>query len=333
MDEPVIQIFKQSLPAECQSLLRDHIEYLENGNFESLLRTAISQSLLGHGHDDKQNTEDTTSPESWIESLNRRLDRIIAEPESFTQQTSEFINEALFAIAYGALLGFLQSNITGPPLPFSSANLIFPKSIADDKRRTQKTRQLLISSLTVDGVAAYQLTPNIELFYLANTILNKPFVVQHVSIARWAKVRTAFIHQRLLSEPASTLENHIYQDLDLAQEHLSSLTSPPAGAQSHILLEQASIDIYYGFDKRARAALDKAAQKEGFTFAMTGALGKRTKFQQNDISQLVVLAKSADEDVQSKEPSSSTSINGNPTGPTNLDLNDDTLLELSLIHI
>jgi len=328
MDEPVIQIFKESLSEDCQGLLREQIECLESGNFESLLQTSTSRTLLGLEATNNQDTEHIESKELWRERLDTCLEEFTtARDDHAGSQSSECRAAGLFTVAYGALLAFLQSNITGPPLPFSPSKLMFPKSIADDTRQTQHTRRNLISSLTVDGVAAYQLTPNIELFYFANAILNHPFVLDHVGVARWAKLRASFIHQRLLSEPASTLENHIYQDLDLAQEHLSSLASPPGGAQSHLLLEQASIDIYYGFDKRARAALDKAAQKEGFVFAMTGALGKRTKFQQNDISQLVVLAKSADHDRHGKKAFSAISLNDSPTGPTNLDLNDDTLLE------
>lgn len=328
MDEPAIQIFKQSLSRNCEESLREQIEFLENGNFESSLRASTSRTLLGLEDANNQNNEHIESKESWHEQLDTRLKEFVtAQDNDAGSQSSELKAARLFTIAYGALLAFLQSNITGPPLPFSPARLMFSKSIADDTRLIQITRRTLIGSLTVDGVAAYQLTPNIELFYFANTILNHPFVLEHVGVARWARLRTSFVHQRLLSEPASTLENLIYQDLDLAQEHLSSLASPPKSAQSHLLLEQASIDIYYGFDKRARAALDKAAQKEGFVFAMTGALGKRTKFQQNDISQLVVLARSADKDRQGEDSSSATSMNNNPTGPTNLDLNDDTLLE------
>ncbi|GAB7342350.1 hypothetical protein MBLNU457_g0572t1 [Dothideomycetes sp. NU457] len=325
MDEPVIQIFKQSLSEDCQGLLQEQIECLEIGHFESLLRTSTSQTLLGLNDTNNQNNDHIGTKETWHGGLDTRLKDFIAAKDDHAESHSATHKAAgLFVVAYGALLAFLQSNVTGPPLPFSSARLMFPKSIPDDARLTQLTRRNLISSLTVDGVAAYQLTPNIELFYFANTILNHPFVLEYVGVARWAKLRSSFVHQRLLSEPASTLESHIYQDLDLTQEHLSSIASPPESAQSHLLLEQASIDIYYGFDKRARAALDKAAQKEGFVFALTGALGKRTKFQQNDISQLVVLAKSADKDRQGED---APSTNDNPTGPTNLDLNDDTLLE------
>ncbi|KAG1248897.1 hypothetical protein G6F68_013607 [Rhizopus microsporus] len=62
----------------------------------------------------------------------------------------------------------------------------------------------------------------------------------------------------------------------------------------------------------------ESAQKEsGFTWSLTGALGRRTKFQTFDVSQLVVLAESKDQEKKDMEA----------TKPETLDLNDDTVLE------
>ncbi|KAK0642129.1 hypothetical protein B0T16DRAFT_421056, partial [Cercophora newfieldiana] len=84
------------------------------------------------------------------------------------------------------------------------------------------------------------------------------------------------------------------------------------------LVEKANICIMLGQDIRARETLRAAREMSGFVYALSGALGKRTRFQETSISQLVVLAKSgeagsAGEDVAAK--------------PEALALNDDTLLE------
>jgi hypothetical protein len=104
----------------------------------------------------------------------------------------------------------------------------------------------------------------------------------------------------------------IYKDLEILDK--AELNSDE---RSRFLLERAIIHTHHGFDAKAREDIDQAAKVRRFEFALTGKMGKRTKFQDRDISQLVVLAKSADETSQSSEPS----------GPKNLNLDDDTLLE------
>jgi tetratricopeptide (TPR) repeat protein len=77
----------------------------------------------------------------------------------------------------------------------------------------------------------------------------------------------------------------------------------------------------------------------GFSYVLSGALGKRTKFQQTSISQLVVFAKSKDPEVRSQEGlpgklSENRILKGkhddkssSGKAPMALELNDDTLLE------
>jgi tetratricopeptide (TPR) repeat protein len=100
------------------------------------------------------------------------------------------------------------------------------------------------------------------------------------------------------------------------------------------LLERATVHTHYGFDKLARADLEQAAEQRAFKFALTGLLGKRTKFQQKETSQLVVLARSAEQQTSRSTgedrgsiPKSTSADFSSATKPKTLDLNDDTLLE------
>ena len=105
-------------------------------------------------------------------------------------------------------------------------------------------------------------------------------------------------HQKLLGEKSDTLHNAIYTDADILEQQLGSrLAFGGAAAEEHfveLLVERAQIRIFYGDDDTARDDLALASKTRHFYFALTGALGKRTKFQVNDLSQLVVLAKSRD---------------------------------------
>lgn len=109
-------------------------------------------------------------------------------------------------------------------------------------------------------------------------------------------------------------------------------------APGRILLEQGVLHHTLHNDKQAAELFVRAAKANGLQYELTGAPGKRTKFQQFDVTQLVLLAQSrkTPED-SSKLGEKVTEVNptteeakteeGGPTVPETLALNDDTLLE------
>ncbi|KAF2219159.1 hypothetical protein BDZ85DRAFT_46526 [Elsinoe ampelina] len=324
MSELLCKLFHDSLPNDLRALLADRFTQIDSGNFESLLRSRLARIVFGH--DQLPETEQTLAKDSqcWTDDIFHRLGLVISAKHEDAQYTPEYLRAFFFLLGYTSLLAFLQSNYTGPPLPFDSAKTLFGDAMAEDQSKLSKTRSALIDSLSVDGVAAYKLTPNVELLCLADTIFSCPPVRKNVPLAAWAQLRTNFIHQRILSEQASTLQEQIYS-LTGEVETLLESKALPKDAHVSFLLEKASIETYYSNDRLARAGIDKAARERKFQFAITGRLGKRTKFQQKDTSQLVVLAKSFD--TAETTTASTTNGNGDGTAPKNLDLNDDTLLE------
>lgn len=92
--------------------------------------------------------------------------------------------------------------------------------------------------------------------------------------------------------------------------------------------------LLHGYDLKAKSDLKQAAEERSFEFVLTGKLGKRTKYQHKDISQLVVLARSAEQPTEGHSitrqdgtlqppPSQVTKV----PQPQALSLEDDTLLE------
>ncbi|KAK8217248.1 hypothetical protein M8818_001501 [Zalaria obscura] len=346
MSEGLLSLFRETLPDEISALVTEHLAELENGNFHSLFQSPLAQALLGHQSPEALKDVHLKNFESWNDYIFHRLGLILSDrtgssgPEDDSPLYKQY---SCFLIGYAALLAFLQPNVTGPPLPFASAKSILPAEVSADSHNITTTRQKLIQSLGVDGIAAYRLTPNIELLCLADAIMTSPPVLKHVPAARWAKMRVHFIHQRLLSEPSSTLQRQIYEDLELLEDTLfaddgSAKAKLGKPFKVQFVLERASIETFHGFDKRARADLDEASKEQGFQFALTGLLGKRTKWQEKETSQLVVLAKSAEDVTNGKstattsETASTAQIDSSDgqnagTRPENLDLNDDTLLE------
>ena len=141
-------------------------------------------------------------------------------------------------------------------------------------------------------------------------------------------------HQRLLNQPSPTLGRIIYENLEAIEQSFSSQPPEHRKGYTDFLLERAAIHILYRFDAKARADLNRAAHERSFQFVLTGRLGKRTKFQQKDISQLVVLAKSAEQQqIANEDPNHNRAIDTSTTAskedvqPQAFRLEDDTLLE------
>jgi tetratricopeptide (TPR) repeat protein len=188
----------------------------------------------------------------------------------------------------------------------------------------------MIDSLALDGESVYKLIPNIELFCLAKEILCYDSITENVKSSRWGRLRVNFLHQRLLSEISPSLQSSIFNDIEWLETTLKSLESENNYTDILVsfLLEKATIQSHHGMHNEARQSIEEATQKRGFTFALTGILGKRTRFQQKDTSQLVVLAKSAN--VHNQTGSDNTNGPREPVSkpmPRKLDLNDETLLE------
>lgn len=237
-----------------------------------------------------------------------------------------------------AFEAFLQANVTGPVLAPDQANLARPY-------HAQVSLQL--SSLDVDGVSVYPFIPHIDLFCLAKHVVENAtpgswaasVASRHGISLAWMRLRLHVWHYKLFIQPSlssgsvftkhvgmsevpSLVEriqaalNEVHSDvLEEAWELNSSKWSTNDKVQ--YLVEEANIYIMLGYDVKAREALQAAADINGFVYALSGALGKRTKFQESSTSQLVVLAKSqATTDHEQKQEI-----------PDALALNDDTLLE------
>ena len=339
-------LYDPSASSSCLNTRYDPIQ-LSESECLSILRLPLARKVFGHepvsgGQGSAEagaesSTENGTaggSPSSFMSLIASRVDAVLkgtVKIENTPEPRSQLIH-----IGLAALSTFLQSNVTGPPLPLTSrsgAELVIPASTLDGGDDVLSTlRQKMVRDLSVDGETIYPLTPNVELFCVAKAVLNCEGLLQNAQtgeaplIARTAKMRANFLHQKMLGENAETLQNLVYGDLEILGKKVLESDTHSREEKAKFLLERATVHTQHGFDAKARADLEQAAQETGFEYALTGRLGKKTKFQDRDISQLVVLAKSADGDSPStgkteeqKETESSK--------PANLDLNDDTLLE------
>ncbi|KAL4892473.1 hypothetical protein BDV59DRAFT_180027 [Aspergillus ambiguus] len=297
---------------------------LSDAEIVPTLQLPVAQSIFGHSAEETALARVSQGEISYTAFLIEQTKTAISKTQD--DLNSEQKLSQLLHIGLAALFGFLQSNVTGPPLVYKPAEVIIPPTLRSDAAKLRALRAHIIRELSVDGEAAYKLTPNVELFAVAKAILVDAdvLVTNGPVVARTARTRVNFLHQKMLSETTGTLQDAIYNDLEEVGKIILSDRST-AQEKGKFLVERATIHTHHGFDSKARDDLEQASIQRNFQFALTGKMGKRTKFQERDTSQLVILAKSADnahpESTEEQKQSSQ------PLGPKNLDLNDDTLLE------
>ena len=264
-------------------------------SFLEILQDPLTSKLLGH----EAVLDEDALP--FVTGVATRLDFLLRNPT---------VHLSFSKIGYSSLEAFLQSNCTGPSLEFNSEEVIIPKPYRRDQATTVELKKQLKQSLAVDGAPVYSLIPNIELFWLAKVLLSNVTLAEEGYNGRRARFRVNFVHQKLLLEKSDSLREQVYSDGEVLGQQLSSrLKFGAAAAEEHYveyLMESAATHTYYGDDNKARLKLAEAAKLRQFEFALTGALGKRTRYQEHDTSQLVILAKSRDhepETYSSRKPS------------------------------
>ena len=281
----------------------------------------IARSIFGYQNDPRRMFTITldSCEGDWMQYLTNRIDVIVQDSQNALETRS-----ILFRLGRVALDAFLQANVTGPPFAWESTTL-FPEDVSK-KSGLGRFKKHLVSSLSFDGEAVYQLMPHVEIFCLARCLLNHPALGQDTEQIL-TRLRVNSWHQRLLSEVSSSLQEPIYGDLRILDKKvLVERSQAGVISPAEFLIERATIHIHHGFDVKARNDLAEAAKERSFDFALTGRLGKRTKFQEKELSQLVVLARSAasGETLNAPRPDATSSTE---TKPTKLNLDDDTLLE------
>ncbi|KAI0832228.1 hypothetical protein F5Y06DRAFT_187593 [Hypoxylon sp. FL0890] len=221
-------------------------------------------------------------------------------------------------------------------------------------------RRLCLRSLDVDGVSPYPYIPHIELFCFSRFIFTSGIILptelpeiwsdtrQSLSLhLSWTRLRIHLWHYKLIAQPSLSAGSLFtktgrWTDVPTLQELIekslleaeTSIAGPAEAAQDleqfqwphesriQFRLEEASCHILLGTEAKARQALQVATELSGFSYVLSGALGKRTRFQEKNVSQLVVLAKSL-----ARSPSAPSEQHVADATPVALPLNDDTLLE------
>jgi len=276
--------------------------------------------------------------------------------------------EAL-CVAMAALHAFVQLNWTGPDLALSPMALLRfaapacfeSRSIDDDDSVWDAiVHASALEYLTLHGEPAYHLCE--APFYLVlSLLLLEALHQEHAddtfpTLDLW-RLRARGVHMRILDEPVAC-EEELLARVDALVDALEARAKAATDTRikylwdnirARAILETALMYQRTGQDRLASERLVQAAKVNGLEYELSGALGKRTKWQKEAKTQLVLLAESREagadkaEEHDTPAPSAALAALAQPENsgwqatvdpekqvdhqPLTYSLNDDTLLE------
>ncbi|ORY81762.1 hypothetical protein BCR35DRAFT_321324 [Leucosporidium creatinivorum] len=268
-------------------------------------------------------------------------------------QAGDYDERDLLAVGVAALHGFAQINWTGPTLALDPLTL-FPAEEVEGLSATQ-LNEAAIDSLSYCGEPVYHLAKSATLLAIALQIFglvpspfdpsapspllpslsnpHGPAWSTTPSIKAW-RLRAGIVWIKVLDEPVP-LPAYVAADAAALRTSLP-LSSPDRSHLSLSLSLLASLlsrsSPHSQAQREASTLARAAAEEEGLEWELTGRMGKRTKWQVDEKTQLVVLAR--DRSVQKgkgkeeeEQKQSTVTDSAQAQVPEVLELNDDTLLE------
>ncbi|KAM3606001.1 uncharacterized protein V6R79_008859 [Siganus canaliculatus] len=287
------------------------LEALMEGDFEAvLLSPQVSELLLGDG-----SCSQSQDIEAYLES------RVLAYLSCGTGDNQINRQLVVMAVAVSCIHLFAQSNWTGPPVSISVSDLLPPTLLSS---QPQTVGEAILSSLLLDGESVYSLVANPFLLLLARVILTKcSSRMDGLQLLHWWTLRYISLHQQILEACSPQLLGLAQSSIDKVLQY-QSLPSEHKNLAIQFHLECVYLNLTYYEYQAAKEHIKRAQELSGLTVSVTGALGKRTHFQQKYLAQLILNVKRTEE-----QPDTETSPQPPPVAclPKACSLDDDTVLE------
>nr|XP_022328750.1 tetratricopeptide repeat protein 27-like isoform X1 [Crassostrea virginica] len=254
-----------------------------------------------------------TSVSQWRTKVSENVKKIITE----TGKTAECELEIL-CIAIACLQTFVCKNWLGPSSTVSDELV----TLLSQPPQVDQCRREIAEEMVCDGEEVYSLCQGIEFLFVAQSLLESCREhTQNLQTVEWWILRSVYVYQQILDDKCASLREKAHHLIDTVSTKEALMTDD---ANRELLIQFHLEAGYIGHTfldyKLAHEHLNAARKYTGLQIKLTGAMGKRTRFQSEDKAQLV-LEVTREESGREEGTFTRTKI------PKVLNLDDDTVLE------
>ncbi|KAL3874310.1 hypothetical protein ACJMK2_037342 [Sinanodonta woodiana] len=250
------------------------------GQYDGVLRSHIGQQILQSGCE--------KGPHQLGARIVKNVGKFLSFPTS--NEEDRILRELdVLVLAASCLQLFVQSNWLGPPLDGDLASVILPVNL-QSQEQVKIVKDEIESELSFDGEPVYSLAVHLEYLYLARCILLEcRGKLQNLQTADWWLLRCIGVHQCLLDIKSPTLKECVSELIDTLQKKEPLMTDDKnRDLIIHFYLEAAYLSYMFYDYRKAKDHINTARKMTGLVVELTGAMGKRTRFQQESKAQLIL---------------------------------------------
>ncbi|KAK3576768.1 hypothetical protein CHS0354_014583 [Potamilus streckersoni] len=258
----------------------DPVRLFCRGQYDGVLRSHIGQHILQSRCDE--------GPHQLGARIVKNVEKFLSIPTS-NDEDSRIRELDVLVLAASCLQLFVQSNWLGPPPNHDLTSVTLPLDL-QSQEQVKKVQEEIESELSLDGEPVYSLAVHLEYLYYARCILlDCREKLKNLQTANWWLLRCIGVHQCLLDNKSPTLKETVAELIDILQKKVPLMMDDNnRDLIIQFYLEAAFLSYMFYDYRNAKDNINKARKMTGLVVELTGAMGKRTLFQQESKAQLIL---------------------------------------------